>query len=422
MPSWGDPLAEIDGHQFFAPKGPVTADQIASLGGSPAAQGSTGPGTAPRFASVGCGTGQLQGRSAAAPGSATGVPGQSSLADLLAKLPHQQTPASQWPMTLGQMLLFGRQGLGGMLPQNIQNNGLLGSMFKGLGGAAAAGTGLRPQQPTLALPANNQASLQGLPANIGTTPADWAGTRADYIQDMQQDNPALYGAAAALAAPRSPNQIANLQPPPQLSPQQAPIQAPPRQTPPPLIQPPVQAPVTSDMAGLSGGARWASGVAVCLMPGKRNAKRPLTGAERIAKLRINKGRNGNPTPCVSPPGLLTKLIPRHDVEIEELEKSAWATMEIYDKLLCLIEKWMDGLGDKISETDGFKAFALMTAALESITIIRGKIIEQRGNEAQDVTAQMAENLDPPDKPRPKIEETLELMRRRFEENVKPKAN
>jgi hypothetical protein len=29
-------------------------------------------------------------------------------------------------MTLGQMLLFGRQGLGGMLPENIQQHGLMG--------------------------------------------------------------------------------------------------------------------------------------------------------------------------------------------------------------------------------------------------------------------------------------------------------
>jgi hypothetical protein len=64
-------------------------------------------------------------------------------------------------MSLGQMLLFGRQGLGGMLPQNIQQNGLLGSMFKGLGGAAAAGIGQQPPQPTLPPAANtNQANLQ----------------------------------------------------------------------------------------------------------------------------------------------------------------------------------------------------------------------------------------------------------------------
>jgi spore germination cell wall hydrolase CwlJ-like protein len=57
-----DPLAIIGPHHFFAPNGPVTAEQIAGLGGSPsaqspAAQGSSGPGTAPRFAGVAAGGG-----------------------------------------------------------------------------------------------------------------------------------------------------------------------------------------------------------------------------------------------------------------------------------------------------------------------------------------------------------------------------
>jgi hypothetical protein len=151
------------------------------------------------------------------------------------------------------------------------------------------------------------------------------------------------------------------------------------------------------------------------MPGKRNAKRPLTGAERVAKSRLANGRGALPTPiCTSPPGLLTTLVPRHTVDLDELEKSAAATMALFDKLIGLIEKWADKLGNDVSAADGFKAFALMTAALESITIIRGKIIEHRGNEAHDVTPRQAGE-------RPKIEETLELMRRRFDDIKKPKA-
>jgi hypothetical protein len=61
--------------------------------------------------------------------------------------------------------------------------------------------------------------------------------------------------------------------------------------------------------------------------------------------------------------------------------------------------------------------ALLAPALESLAILRGKIIEQRGNEAQAVTSAMAQNLEPY-KPSPKIEETLELLRARFEDNVK----
>jgi hypothetical protein len=65
VPGWasGDPLASIGGHQFYAPNGAVGDAKIAGLGGSPAVQGSTGPGTAPRFA----GGGDLQDSPQASP-------------------------------------------------------------------------------------------------------------------------------------------------------------------------------------------------------------------------------------------------------------------------------------------------------------------------------------------------------------------
>ena len=96
-------------------------------------------------------------------------------------------------------------------------------------------------------------------------------------------------------------------------------------------------------------------------------------------------------------------------------------MEIYNKLVRIIEGWLDKLGDDISPADGLKAFALLAPALESLTILRGKIIEQRGSEARDVTAQMQQNLEPYREAPPKIEETLELLRSRFNDNKKPKA-
>ena len=53
----------------------------------------------------------------------------------------------------------------------------------------------------------------------------------------------------------------------------------------------------------------------------------------------------------------------------------------------------------------------------------GKIIEQRAAEARDVTVQMQSNLEAPGKREaPKIEQTLELLRRRFDDIKKPKAN
>jgi hypothetical protein len=56
-------------------------------------------------------------------------------------------------------------------------------------------------------------------------------------------------------------------------------------------------------------------------------------------------------------------------------------------------------------------------------MLRGRIIEQRAAEARDVTAQMQTNLEASGKREaPKIEQTLELLRSRFNDNIKPKAN
>jgi hypothetical protein len=62
---------------------------------------------------------------------------------------------------------------------------------------------------------------------------------------------------------------------------------------------------------------------------------------------------------------------------------------------------------------------LLGPALESLAILYGKISDHRAAEARDVTAQMQQNLEPlPPHPSPRIEETLELLRSRFEDNVK----
>jgi hypothetical protein len=104
------------------------------------------------------------------------------------------------------------------------------------------------------------------------------------------------------------------------------------------------------------------------------------------------------------------LIPRGGVELGELEKSAYCTMAVYNKLLDIVERWIDKLDEDTHPSNVLRAFALLAPALESLTILRGKIIEQRGNEADDVTPGQAG--------RPKIEDTLERMRLRFEENIK----
>ena len=98
-------------------------------------------------------------------------------------------------------------------------------------------------------------------------------------------------------------------------------------------------------------------------------------------------------------------------------------MELYDKLVGIVSTWLDGLDvATLSPADAFTAFKLLAPSLESLAIIRAKIGEQRAEEAHDVTAQMQTDLQEGVKREAKIQETLELLRRRFDDNIKPKAN
>jgi hypothetical protein len=89
-----------------------------------------------------------------------------------------------------------------------------------------------------------------------------------------------------------------------------------------------------------------------------------------------------------------------------------------------VSTWLDGLDvATLSPADAFTAFKLLAPSLESLAIIRAKIGEQRAEEAHDVTAQMQTDLQEGVKREaPEIQETLELLRRRFDDNIKPKAN
>jgi hypothetical protein len=98
-------------------------------------------------------------------------------------------------------------------------------------------------------------------------------------------------------------------------------------------------------------------------------------------------------------------------------------MELYNKLVAIITGWLDKLdATTLSTADGFAAFKLLAPSLENRAVLRAKIGEQRAGEARDVTAQMQTNLEESGKREaPKIEQTLELLRSRFEDNIKPKA-
>ena len=74
----------------------------------------------------------------------------------------------------------------------------------------------------------------------------------------------------------------------------------------------------------------------------------------------------------------------------------------------------------LSTGEGLVAFRLLPQVLESLAVLRAKISDQRAAEARDVTDQT--NLEASGKREaPKIEQTLELLRSRFNDIKKPKA-
>jgi hypothetical protein len=147
------------------------------------------------------------------------------------------------------------------------------------------------------------------------------------------------------------------------------------------------------------------------------SSKPLTSAERNAKWRLARDKTGD---HISAP--LVTCIPRGNIELDQLEAAGTATMALYDKLVRNVNRWLDRLdAEPLSTADGLLAFRLLPQVLESLAVLRAKIGEQRAAEARDVTDQT--NLEASGKREaPKIEETLELLRRRFEDNIKPKAN
>jgi hypothetical protein len=139
-------------------------------------------------------------------------------------------------------------------------------------------------------------------------------------------------------------------------------------------------------------------------------KKAMTSAERQAKWRLSHGKVND---VLSPPTLLLACHPTGKIDLDELEGSAPKTMELYNKLVAIITGWLDKLdASTLSTADGFTAFKLLAPSLESLTLVWIKIAE-----ARDATAQMQHNLEAPGK----IEQTLELLRSRFEDNIKPKA-
>jgi hypothetical protein len=146
------------------------------------------------------------------------------------------------------------------------------------------------------------------------------------------------------------------------------------------------------------------------------SSKALTGAERQAKWRLSHSKVND---VLSPPTLLLACHLNGKIDLDELEGSAAKTMELYNKLVAIITGWLDKLdASTLSTADGFTAFKLLAPSLESLTLLRIKIAEARVAEARDVTRIAINDSQQP----PKIKEALELLRSRFEDNIKPKAS
>ena len=150
----------------------------------------------------------------------------------------------------------------------------------------------------------------------------------------------------------------------------------------------------------------------------------MTSAERQAKWRAaHPSAPADRARAAARSGMMVALIPRGPLDLRELDNSAGTTLALYDRLINIIAAWLETLDvAALSTADGFLAFRLLGPMLESLAIIRAKIGEQRAEEAHDVTAQMQTDLQEGVKREAKIQETLELLRRRFDDNIKPKAN
>src|SRR5271156_864566 len=146
-PRWaqGKPLAEIGGHQFYAPNGTATPGN--APGGPETATPYSGPGSQP-------------------------TPNM---------IPPAARPVGQTQMAGGGgllgNLLFGRQGVMGLFPQQIQQSGIVGSALGGLGSALKGAVGPPGGQAPQPMPPMASAApaapgiLQQLFGGGGGTPA-----------------------------------------------------------------------------------------------------------------------------------------------------------------------------------------------------------------------------------------------------------
>src|ERR1700736_6427611 len=111
------------------------------------------------------------------------------------------------------------------------------------------------------------------------------------------------------------------------------------------------------------------------------SSKPLTSAERNAKWRLAPEPAGRTSKLSAP---LPGCIPRGNIDLNQLETAATATLALYDKLVRSVNCWLDRLDTEgLSTGEGLVAFRLLPQVLESLAVLRAKISEQRAAEARD---------------------------------------
>jgi len=128
---------------------------------------------------------------------------------------------------------------------------------------------------------------------------------------------------------------------------------------------------------------------------EKNIKRRKTNIARHAEWRFRHKTKPFP-PLLAP-----------SIKLDQLARSAQETLAVYNRFVKVIsfalERWE---GKELTFMEVLTAFRLLGPALESLAAMRATILEQRGNEAHDVTPGTSEQ--------PLIQEkTMELLRDRF---------
>jgi len=90
--------------------------------------------------------------------------------------------------------------------------------------------------------------------------------------------------------------------------------------------------------------------------------------------RITRPRTGGIGAVSGKRALMVTCIPRVPLNLEEIERSAGATLALYNKLISIVATWLDGVDvTMLSPAEVFLALRLLGPTLESLAILHAKI-------------------------------------------------